>query len=140
MSQEEKQIEDNFTIIGKNSKRYFAEMENSVPHFQQELFELQNEFYKALKNMINANIALQKEFADKTGINLTLPKTSQTIIENINEEFTNFRSMQNKAIIATIQTTKKNIKIWNNNADIFSDWNKSMLQYWASVFTSRSKK
>ena len=53
MSQEETQ-EDNFTMIEKNNREYFAEIENSVPHFQQELFELQNEFYKAWNS--NANI------------------------------------------------------------------------------------
>lgn len=129
--------EDNFTMIEKNNKKYFAEIENSVPHFQQELFELQNEVYKAWKNMINTNIALQKEFADKTGINITMPKASQAIIKDINEEFTNFRSMRDKSIIAAIQTTKKNIKTWNSNADIFVDWGKSILQCWASAFTSK---
>ena len=111
MSQKENKVEDNFSILEKNNKRYFAEIENSVPHFQQELFELQNEFYKTWKNIVNTNFAIQREFADKIGINYALPKTSQTIIENINEEFANFCSMRDKAIIATIQTTKKNIKI-----------------------------
>ncbi|MGH1566169.1 MAG: hypothetical protein ACRBB5_01820 [Nitrosopumilus sp.] len=140
MSQKENKVEDNFSTLEKNNKRYFAEIENSVPHFQQELFELQNEFYKTWKNIVNTNFVIQREFADKIGINYTIPKTSQTIIENINEEFANFRLMRDKAIIVTIQTTKKNIKIWNKNADIFLDWNKSMLQYWTSGFTIKPEK
>ncbi|MDH3766439.1 MAG: hypothetical protein OER82_11625 [Nitrosopumilus sp.] len=140
MSQKENKVEDNFSILEKNNKRYFAEIENSVPHFQQELFELQNEFYKTWKNIVNTNFAIQREFADKIGINYALPKTSQTIIENINEEFANFCSMRDKAIIATTQTTKKNIKIWNKNTDMFLDWNKSMLQYWTSGFTAKPEK
>ena len=138
MSQEETQ-EDNFTMIEKSNREYFAEIENSVPHFQQELFELQNELYKAWRDMVNTNIALQKEFADKAGINITMPKTSQIIIKYINEEFANFRSMRDKAIIAAIQTTKKNIKTWNSNANIFADWSKSILQYWTLTFTSKPR-
>ena len=101
---------------------------------------MQNEFYKTWKNIVNTNFVIQREFADKIGINYTIPKTSQTIIENINEEFANFRLIRDKAIIVTIQTTKKNIKIWNKNADIFLDWNKSMLQYWTSGFTIKPEK
>ena len=48
--------------------------------------------------------------------------------------------MRDKAIIVTIQTTKKNIKIWNKNTDMFLDWNKSMLQYWTSEFTAKPEK
>ena len=136
----EEDVEDNITIIEKNNNKYFTEIENSVPHFQQELFELQNEFYKTWKNMINKNIAIQKEFADKTGMNHTMPKTAQTIIKNMNQEFANFRSMRDRVIITVIQNAKKNIKMWNNNAEIFSDWNKSIIQYWASVLAAKPKK
>ena len=40
-------FEDFFIIAEKNVSRYFVEIENSVPHFQQVLFDLQNECFKA---------------------------------------------------------------------------------------------
>jgi hypothetical protein len=47
-----------YAVIDNVNKRYFSEIEYSVPHFQQTLFDLQNECYKSWKNMINSNTEL----------------------------------------------------------------------------------
>ena len=35
-----------FEILDKSNNKYFTELEHSVPHIQQTLFDLQNECYK----------------------------------------------------------------------------------------------
>ena len=74
----EKQQKDNFSVIEQSIKKYFADIEHSVPRFQQELFDLQNEYYKTWKNAVNANISLQKEFVNKTEF-FDIPDAAQKI-------------------------------------------------------------
>ena len=62
MSKNEENSKDKPTMIGQISKKYFLEVEHTVPHIQQILFDLQNECYKTWKNTVNANISIQKEF------------------------------------------------------------------------------
>jgi hypothetical protein len=131
---EEKQSKDNFSSIEKFFSRYFMDIEQSVPRFQHEFFNLQNEYYKAWKNIIQTNILLQKEFANKTKL-FNLPEHGQKIIESMNEEFSRARSVQDSISISIIETIKKNIKMWNNNATVFSEYNKKVLQFWLYIYT-----
>ena len=129
---------DDFTVIDKVNRRYFSEIEHSVPHFQQTLFDLQNECYKSWKNMINANLELQKEFLGESGFNFTLPKVTQQIIDNTGEEIVKYRMACIKIVIATIESNTKNVKTWNDNANTFVDLNKKILHNWLLPFISKS--
>jgi len=122
-------------MIERLSKKYFLEIEHTIPHLQQTLFDFQNEFYKTWKNSINANISLQKEFITKSGFNSKLPGSIQKMIDSLNTENYKFRSLYNKTLIKSIETGKENIKIWNDNATTFIDLNQKIMQYWMSAFT-----
>ena len=122
-------------LIERLSKKYFLEIEHTIPHLQQTLFDFQNEFYKTWKNSINANISLQKEFITKSGFNSKLPDSIQKMIDSLNTENYKFRSLYNKTLIKSIETGKENIKIWNDNATTFVDLNQKIMQYWMSAFT-----
>lgn len=124
-------------IIEKLSKKYFLEIEHTIPHLQQTLFDFQNEFYKTWKNSINANISLQKEFISKLGLSPKLPVTMQKMMDSVNTENFKFRSLYNKTMIKSIETGKENIKIWNDNAATFVDLNQKIMQSWMSSFTQK---
>ena len=134
---ESKEIPDNFEIIEQIYKKYFSEVENSVPHIQQVLFDLQNESYKTWKNAVNANISLQKEFVKSSNFNFTIPESYKSLIENMSEETVKYRSLCNKIIISTIESGKKNVKTWNDNIDIFMDLNRKIMHFWLPVFTQK---
>jgi len=134
---ENKDAKDNFDIIEQIYKKYFTEIENSVPHIQQVLFDFQNESYKTWKNAVNANFSLQKEFIENSKFNYDIPESFKTIIENMSEETLKYRSLCNKIIIATIESGKKNVKTWNDNADSFIDLNRKIIHYWLPVFTQK---
>ena len=51
---------DNFELMDKIATQNFSEIEHKIPHFQQILFDLQNEYYKIWKNSINSNLELFK--------------------------------------------------------------------------------
>ncbi len=134
MSANAEKLYDNFTLIDHVNKKYFTEIESSVLHFQQTLFDLQNECYKLWKNAVNVNVSLQKEVAEKSGYNFTLPKTAQDIIMNMGDEITKYRLTTNKIAITTIESGKKNVKTWNDNANTIVDLNRKIIQYWLTSF------
>jgi len=131
------QTKDNFAAFQQSSNKYFADVENSVQRYQQVTSDLQDEYIKAWKNVVNANISLQKEFANKTGFNSNLPEATQNVIENITESVIKTRSVRDQIAVATIEAAKKNIKAWNDNANTFADLNRNIMQSWLSACTPK---
>jgi len=131
------QTKDNFAAFQQSSNKYFADIENSKQRYQQATSDLQDEYIKAWKNVVNANISLQKEFVNKTGFNSNLPEATQNLIENITKNVIKTRSVRDQIAVATIETAKKNIKAWNDNANTFADLNRNIMQSWISSFTPK---
>lgn len=129
---DEKQSKNNFSVIEQCYNKYFLDIEQSVPRFQHEFFNLQNEYYKTWKDAVQANILLQKEFADKIEL-FNVPESAQKIIESMNEELSRACSLRDNVSISIIEALKKNIKMWNNNTNVFAEYNKKMLQFWLST-------
>ncbi|NND86250.1 MAG: hypothetical protein HKM23_02745 [Nitrosopumilus sp.] len=127
----------NLNLFDKISQKYFLELETSVPHIQQTLFDLQNEWYKAWKNTVNASLSLQKEFQEHYGYDFKIPDAAKVILENLSEEVLKYRNISNKIAITSIEASKKNAKTINDNADIFIDLNRKIMQYWLSVFSPK---
>ncbi|BDQ30903.1 hypothetical protein NZNM25_12730 [Nitrosopumilus zosterae] len=125
---------DDFEVFDKINQRYFSEIEHSVPHFQQTLFDLQNECYKLWKNTINANVQLQKELLGKSGFNFVLPKITQKIIDNVGAEIVKYRLACIKIAITTIESGTKNVKTWNDSANTFLDLNRKIIHSWFLPF------
>jgi len=122
-----------FEILDKLNNKYFTELETSVPHIQQTLFDLQNECYKTWRNAITANTTLYKEFLNNSGS--TFPKSAQDLVENVSEEALKFRSIYNKLAILNIKSIKNTSKTWNDNAETFVDSNRKIMHYWLSIFS-----
>jgi len=131
---ENKESKGNFEIVEQINKKYFTELELSVPHLQQSLFDLQNECYKTWKNSVTANIEFQKEFLSTSGFNYVIPDTAKTILENMSEEAIKYRAYCNKIAIANIESVKKNAKTYNDSAESFIDLNRKIMHFWISAF------
>ncbi|AFS80904.1 hypothetical protein NKOR_05090 [Candidatus Nitrosopumilus koreensis AR1] len=129
---------DNFELFEKISKKYFVELEQNVPHIQQTLFDLQNEYYKVWKNYVNSNILLQKEFSTRSGFGPKFSDDVKEIIENMSDETIKFRSIFHKIAIANIEHGKSYAKTLNDNAYTFADLNKKIMKYWISVLSPYS--
>jgi hypothetical protein len=124
-----------FEILDTLNNKYFIELENSVPHIQQTLFDLQNECYKTWRNTITANTSLYKEFLSDSGLNF--PKSAQDIVESMSEEALKFRTVYNKLAISNIESIKNIAKTWNENAEGFTDLNRKIMHYWLSAFSPK---
>ncbi len=68
---------------------------------------------------------------------LNYQKTAQTIIEDIGDEITKYRVASNQMAIKTIETGKKNVKTWNDNAETFVKLNRKMMDYWLTLFVPK---
>ena len=128
---------NNFQLLDKITSQHFSEIEHNIPHFQQILFDLQNEYYKIWKNSFNSNLSLFKEFASKSKYNYSTSTPLHSIISNLHEEATKYRDTYNKIVVSTIETSKKNAKTWNDNAKSFEESNKKIMQFWMSAFTMK---
>ena len=126
---------NDFEILDKLNNKYFTELETSVPHIQQTLFDLQNECYKSWRNAITANTSLYKEFLSNSGYGF--PKGAQDIIESLSEEALKYRSVFNKLTISNIESVKNTAKTWNDNADAFVELNRKIMHYWLSAFSTK---
>ena len=124
-----------FEILDKLNNKYFTELESSVPHIQQALFDLQNECYKTWRNTITANTLLYKVFWSDSGLNF--PKSAQDIVVSMGEEALKFRTVYNKLAISNIESVKNTAKTWNENAEEFTDLNRKIMHYWLSAFSPK---
>jgi len=133
---ENKKSED-FHLLDELNKKYFAELEHSVPHIQQTLFDLQNEYYKTWKNTVTANTSLFKEFLSNSGYDFMSSKDAKDIFENMSEEALKFRALWNKFTVSNIENAKNNAKTLNDNAGAFVDLNRKIFHYWLSAFATK---
>jgi len=124
---------DNFAIYQKGTDKFFEQVEHEVSDYYHAFTDLQEEFVHAWKNFTKATLSIQKEYASKAGFNTTMPKVTEQFIEKITDEFLKTRSVRDQILLATIEGAQKNIKIFNDNTNAFSNLNRDIMQSWISI-------
>ena len=139
MSNESNQTVENdvFSTVEETVQEQVKSAEKSFPNYQTSVTSLQQEYTEAFQNIVDSTIALQREFANKTGINTALPEATESAVNKTNEQISKVQDVQNKVALATIDVTRQNIKTFNENAKAFADLNKSVMQSWITAFTPR---
>jgi len=128
---------DVFATVEETVEKQVKTVERSFPNYQTSVTSLQQEYTEAFQNIVDSTIALQREFANKTGINTALPEATENAVNKTNEQISKVQDVQNKIALATIDATRQNIKTFNENAKAFADLNKSVMQSWVTAFTPR---
>jgi uncharacterized membrane-anchored protein YhcB (DUF1043 family) len=128
---------DVFATVEETVEKQVKTVEKSFPNYQTSVTSLQQEYTEAFQNIVDSTIALQREFANKTGINTALPEATESAVNKTNEQISKVQDVQNKIALATIDATRQNIKTFNENAKAFADLNKSVMQSWVTAFTPR---
>ena len=128
---------DVFATVEETVEKQVKTVEKSFPNYQTSVTSLQQEYTEAFQNIVDSTIALQREFANKTGINTALPEATESAVNKTNEQISKVQDVQNKVVLATIDATRQNIKTFNENAKAFADLNKSVMQSWITAFTPR---
>ncbi len=129
---------DIFAVYQQNVDKYFTGVKQSVPRYHQSVTNVQQEYLEAVENVINSTIALQKDFATKSGITTNVPSAALRVIRDSTEEIVKAYEVQNKVALAIIDSTQQNIKTFNENAKAFVDLNKNVVQSWISTFAPKS--
>ncbi len=129
------QPKDIFALYIQNVDKFFNGVEKTIPSYHQSITDLQQEWLQAFENNIKSVVTLQQEFANKAGINTTVPEAALKAIRDTNEEVVKSYSVQNQVFLAAIDATKQNVKTFNDNAKSFADMNKNIMRYWISAFT-----
>ena len=139
MSNESNKIVENdvFSTVEGTVQEQVKSAEKSFPNYQTSVTSLQQEYTEAFQNIVDSTITLQREFANKTGINTALPEATESAVNKTNEQISKVQDVQNKVTLATIDVTRQNIKTFNENAKAFADLNKSVMQSWITAFTPR---
>ena len=96
-----------FNMIEKNTDEYCLDIESHIPHIQQILFDLQNEYYKAWKSTIKTNILLQKQFTENVGLKQHISENLWKMFEDMHEDIKKSRAMNHKLLVSTIEINKK---------------------------------
>jgi len=128
---------DVFSSVEETVEKQVKSAEKSFPNYQTSVTSLQQEYTEAFQNIIDSTIALQREFANKTGINTALPEATENAVRKSNEQIGKVQDVQNKIALATIDATRQNIKTFNENAKAFAELNKGVLQSWLTAFTPK---
>ena len=128
---------DVFSTVEETVDKQIKSTERSFPNYQTSVTSLQQEFTEAFENIVESTISLQREFANKTGINTALPEATENAVRKTNEQIGKVQDVQNKMVLATIDATRQNIKTFNENAKAFADLNKSVMQSWITAFTPK---
>ncbi len=128
---------DVFSAVEETVEKQIQATEKSFPNYQTSVTSLQQEYVEAFQNIVDSTIALQREFANKTGINTALPEATESVVNKTNEQISKVQDVQNKVSLATIDATRQNIKTFNENAKAFADLNKSVMQSWITAFTPK---
>ena len=139
MSNESNKTEKNdvFATVEETVEKQIKSTEKSFPNYQTSVTSLQQEYTEAFQNIVDSTIALQRDFANKTGINTALPEATEDAVRKSNEQIGKVQDVQTKIALATIDATRQNIKTFNENAKAFADLYNSVMQSWVTAFTPR---
>jgi len=123
---------DIFGECKKNTEKFFNEIDKSSPVYHQIATDIQKSYLDAWKNVINSSIALQQEYAAKTGLNVSIPEETMKEIHNMMEKAAKAYQNQNKFVFDSTETSKKIFDIFNENTKIFGSLNKNMMELMVS--------
>ena len=124
-----------FAVYKQNIDKYFNEVEKSLPLYLQSITNLQQTYTAAWKNTIESSISLQQELANKVGINTNVSPAFINMVNDAAEEWIKIKAIQNKTVLATIDGIQQYVKMFNDNAKIFTELSESILQSWISACT-----
>ena len=134
---EKSTIKDIFAVFQQNIDKYLDSVKQSVPRYHQSIANTQQECLAAYENFINSTILLQKEFTKSADITVNAPDTAIKAFSDTTEGLIQATMINNQVALATIDATQQNIKTFNDNAKVFADMSKNILDSWLSILLSK---
>jgi flagellar motor switch protein FliM len=139
MSKSTDESKNIFTECKKNAEKFFNEVDKSTPIYHQTATNIQQSFMEAWKNVINSSIALQQEFASKSGLNVNMNEETMKAIQNITDQAITAYKNQNKFTIDSAETSKKIFDAFNENTKTLASLNKNMIELMLSAIKQKTQ-
>ena len=130
---------DIFSVCKKNVDKFFSEIEESTPKYQESAAKLQKDYITAWKNVINSAIALEQEYATKAGLRVDVPEASMDAVRTITRQVSEALAAQNKAVINSAEVTKQAFHAFNENTKSFASLNRNIMGFMMSALEQRAK-
>jgi hypothetical protein len=134
VSEKTPESKDVFSVCKKNVDKFFQEVEKTTPQYQQSVAKLQQDYIDAWKNVINSAIALEEEYATKTGMHVDVPEAAQQTVRNITQQAIQAYASQNKIVHDTTEITKQAFNAFNQNTKSLASLNRNIMGFMMSVF------
>jgi len=138
MSKPTSQPKDIFSVCKKNVDKFFTEIEKSTPTYQQSAGKLQQEYLDAWKSVINSAIALEEEYATKTGLHVEVPEATRNAVRDITQQAIEAYTSQNKIVRDTTEVTKQAFNAFNQNTKSLASLNRNIMGLMISLFEQKS--
>jgi len=138
MSNKTQETKDIFSVCKKNVDKFFQEIEKTTPQYQQSIANLQQDYIEAWKNVISSAIALEKEYATKTGLHVNVPDATLQTVRDITDQAMKAYTSQNKMVQDTTEVTKQAFNTFNQNTKSLASLNRNIMGFMMSVFEQKS--
>ncbi len=130
---------DIFSVCKKNVDKFFSEIEESRPKYQESTAKLQKDYITAWKNVINSAIALEQEYATKAGLRVDVPEATMDAVRTITRQASETLAAQNKAVMNSAEVTRQTFNAFNENTKSFASLNRNIMGLMMSVLEQRTK-
>ena len=130
---------DIFSVCKKNVDKFFSEIEESTPKYQESAAKLQKDYITAWKNVINSAIALEQEYATKAGLRVDVPEATMDAVRTITRQASEALAAQNKAVMNSAEVTRQTFHAFNENTKSFASLNRNIMGFMMSVLEQRPK-
>ena len=140
MSKSSEEPKDIFDACKKNTDKFFNEISKSSPVYHQTATDIQKSYLEAWKNVINSSIALQQDFAIKSGLNVTMNEDTLKAIQNVTDQAITAFQNQNKFALDSSETSKKIFDAFNENTKTFASLNKNIIELMVSSMKQRTQR
>ena len=130
---------DVYSICQQNTNKFFDECEKSISQYQQSISNFQRECLQSGRKISDSAIAIQREFANKSGVSSSVPEAGQKFTNDVIEAVESAYTIQNKISLAVIDTAVQNVKALNEQAKSFAEVNRNIAQSWPLQLSSNRK-
>lgn len=134
---EKKQDRDAFDIYQETCSSVIDEVAKLQPAYTQSVTNLQQEYTEAFKRITEAGISVQKEFANATWGPGKFPSALARNAGEVADAFLKAAVINNKAVIASIDAARQNVKTFNDSIETFAKINLNLIKTWQTFVPSR---
>lgn len=128
---------DVFSVYTKNFDKLKSAYERTSTQSLQSYTTLNQEVISTWSSFIHTLASIQQNYANKTGVNTSLPETTATVVQDATDAFVKAVDTNSKVIQTVFDATVQNIKTINQNTNAFAELNQNIINSWISAWKPR---